>query len=104
MHADYGRLSWTQALPAMSAWDDETVGRRGNRARLLEAICEPGRRATGSATATVSMGAGLELALARRLARVQVVDLDPFAFRRGFSPVSVSIYETNLTIAHKGCT
>jgi signal transduction histidine kinase len=41
----------------------------GVAADELEAIFEPGRRAGGSATATLSTGAGLGLALARRLAR-----------------------------------
>jgi signal transduction histidine kinase len=49
----------------------------------LEAIFEPGRRAGGAATATLSTGAGLGLALARRLARSAGGDVRAEASDRG---------------------
>jgi signal transduction histidine kinase len=49
----------------------------------LEAIFEPGRRRLGSATATLSTGAGLGLALSRRLARSAGGDVWAQASERG---------------------
>jgi signal transduction histidine kinase len=49
----------------------------------LEAIFEPGRRAAGGASTAVSTGAGLGLALARRLARSAGGDVRALSGERG---------------------